>query len=249
MQTSRHRGVLLTAMGMIALAVAISVAMLQTMTAEGQTSSPAAQSPTHKAQVNFGYTLSDSFLTTLLDRHGVKVIGAYMANEGFYGVHGAATSTAPATFIASARTETASGFTNGAGDGTTTRARDFVGNHTAQDIRQDTELQTRAQSMVDLHARLDRARVNAEGTAALIYAVVVTGSESQLTALGAERAVVDFEIAEIDDSDVSWSQPSLQGGASGQSGSGTRSVPLSGTELHSQLSTLAQRNLTSESGP
>ena len=191
--------------------------MLQTLTAEGQASPPAVQQPTHKAQVNFGYTLSDSFLTTMLDRHGVKVIGAYMANEGFYGVHSAATSTAPATFIASARAETASGFTNGAGDGTTTRARDFVGRHSTQDIGQDTELQTRAQSLVDLHTRLDQARLNAQGTAALIYAVVVTGSKSALVALGEERAVVDFEIADID-TDVSWSQPSLQGGTTGQSG-------------------------------
>ena len=65
-------------------------------------------------------------------------------------------------------------FSNGAGDGTTRRARDFVGNHTAQDVGQDAELQNRAQSMVDLYARLDRARTNAEGTGALIYAVVAS---------------------------------------------------------------------------
>ena len=169
-----------------------------------------------------------------------------MTNEGFYGVHTAATSTAPAAFIASARAETASGFSNGAGDGTTTRARDFIGKHTAQNIAQNTELQTRARSMVNLHTRLDRARVNAKGTAALIYAVVVTGSESKLTALGAERAVVDFEIAEVDDSDVSWSQPSLRGGVIGQ---GSASSPMSTTELHAKLSTLAQRDLATESGP
>ena len=178
---------------------------------EGQASSPAAQSPTHIAQVNFGYTLSDARVAELLNKHNAKIVGAYMTNEDFYGVHRAATSTAPAAFITSARAETASGFSNGAGDGTTTRARDFIGKHTAQHITQDTELQTRARSMVDLHTRLDRARVKAQSTAALIYAVVVTGSESKLTALGAERAVVDFEIAEIDDdSDGPWSQPTLR---------------------------------------
>ena len=182
----RHRTTLLIATALIAIALAISAIMLQTLTAEGQASPPAAQQPTHKAQVNFGYALSDTFLTTLMDRHGVKVIGAYMTNEGFYGVHSAATSTASAAFIASARAETTSGFSNGAGDGTTTRARDFVGNHTAQDVGQDAELQNRAQSMVDLYARLDRARTNAEGTGALIYAVVVTGSKSELVALGTE---------------------------------------------------------------
>ena len=241
----RHRATFLTAAGLFAVAVAISVVMLQTLTAEGQTSPPAAQPPTHKAQVNFGYTLSDTFLTTLLNRHSAKIMGAYMTNEGFYGVHTAATSTAPSAFIASARAETASGFSNGAGDGTTTRARDFIGKHMAASVQQDTELQARSQSMIDLHARLDRARTNAEGTAALIYAVVVTGSKSGLTALGAKRAVVDFQIAAID-SDVSWSQPSLQGGATGQGSPGGASSSLSATELHSQLSTLAQRSLSTE---
>ena len=206
----RHRIFFLSATGLIALALAVSAVMWQTLTAEGQTSSPATADPTHIVQVNFGYTLNDTRVAELLNKHNAKIVGAYMTNEGFYGVHRAATSTAPAAFIASARTETASGFSNGAGDGTTTRARDFIGKHTAQNITQDTELQTRARSMVDLHTRLDRARVKAQGTAALIYAVVVTGSESKLTALGAERAVVDFEIAEIDDTNVSWSQPTLR---------------------------------------
>lgn len=245
----RHRAAFLIATGLFAVAVAISTFMFQTLTAEGQTSPPATQSPTHKAQVDFGHALSDTSLATLLDRHSAKVLGAYMTNEGFYGVHTAATSTAPATFIASARAETASGFSNGAGDGTTTRARDFIGKHTTQNITQDTEVQTRARSMVNLHTRLDRARVNAQGTGALIYAVVVTGSESGLRALGQERAVVAIEIAEIDDADVSWSQPSLKGGVTGQSGSIGSSSSLTEAELHSRLSTLAQRSLSSESGP
>ena len=233
-------------MGLFAVAVAVSTFMFHAMVAEGQTSPPADQPPTHIAQVNFGYTLSDTRIAQLLNKHNAKIVGAYMTNEGFYGVHRAATSTAPAAFITSARAETASGFSNGAGDGTTTRARDFIGKHTAQNITQDTELQTRARSMVNLHTRLDKAHTNAKGTAALIYAVVVTGSESKLTALGAERAVVDFEIAEVDDSDVSWSQPSLRGGVIGQ---GSASSPMSATELHAKPSTLAQRSLSTESGP
>ena len=237
----RYRAIFLSITGLTALMLAVVAVMSQSMTAEGQSSPPAAQPPTHKAQVNFGYTLSDTSLTTLLDRHSVKVIGAYMTNEGFYGVHTAATSTAPVAFITNARAETTSGFTNGAGDGTTTRARDFVRKHTAAEVQQNEELQARAQSTIDLHGRLDRARVNAEGTVALIYAVVVTGSESGLTALGAERAVVDFEMAAID-SYVSWPQPSPDGGATGQSGSPSSS--LTPAELHSRLSTLAQRNCT-----
>lgn len=169
-----------------------------------------------------------------------------MTNEGFYGVHTAATSTAPATFIASARAETASGYSNGAGDGsTTTRARDFIGKHAAQNIPHNTELQTSARSMVNLHARLERARINAQGTAALIYAVAVTGSETELRSLGAERAVVNFEIAVID-SDVSWSQPSIEVGTSGQGGSSGTSSPLSAADLHSRLSSRAQRELSTE---
>ena len=47
--------------------------------------------------------------------------------------------------------------------------------------------------------------------------MVVTGSKAELVALGEEGAVVDFEIAEIDDdSDGQWSQPYLRGGVTGR---------------------------------
>ena len=242
----KHRTIFLTVVGLVALALVVGAIMSQTLMVEGQGSPPAsATQPTHKAQVNFGYAFGDTYLTTLLGKHDAKIVGAYMTNEGFFGVHGAATSTDPATFIAGARAETASGFSNGAGDGTTTRARDFVGKHDAQRVTQDTEVQKRARSLIDLHARLDRARGKAQGTASLIYAVVVTGSESKLTALGAERAVIAFEIAAID-SDISWSQPSLRGGVVGQGGPPAASSSLSAGELHSRLSTLAQRDLSAE---
>ena len=240
----RHRTIFLTAVGLVALAMVVSAIMSQTLMVQGQ-SQPTTTGPTHKAQVNFGSALGDTSLTTLLGKHDAKIVGAYMTNEGFFGVHGAATSTDPAAFISSARSETAGGFSNGAGDGTTTRARDFVGKHNAQKVTQDTELQKRARSLIDLHGRLDRARSNAQGTSPLIYAVVVTGSESKLRALGAERTVVKFEIAAID-SDATWSQPALQGGATGAGGAGGASPSLSATELHSRLSTLAQRDLSSE---
>ncbi len=241
----RHRTIFLTAVGLVALALVVGAIMSRTLMVEGQGSPPVpATQPTHKAQVNFGHAVGDTYLTTLLGKHDAKVVGAYMTNEGFFGVHGAATSTDPAAFIASARAETAGGFSNGAGDGTTTRARDFVGKHNAQKVAQDAEAQKRARSLIDLHARLDRARGNAQGTASLIYAMVVTGSESKLRALGAERAVVEFEISAID-SDVSWSQPSLRGGVIGQGGA-PASSSLSAAELHPRLSTLAQRDLSTE---
>ncbi len=242
----RHRIILLTAIGLTALALAVSATMFQMLMVAGQSPPTTAQQDhTHKAQVNFGSALGDTRLADLLNKHNAKVVGAYMTTGSFFGVHRAATSTAPAAFIASARAETASGFSNGAGDGTATRARDFVGRHTTENVKQDEELQTRARSLIDLHARLDRARGDAHGSAPLIYAVVVTGSKSQLTALGEERAVVGFEIAAID-SDGPWPQPSLQGGATGQGGGGGASASLSGPELHSHLSTLAQRDLSTE---
>ena len=113
----RHRTIFLTAAGLIALALVVSAIMSQTLMVEGQGSPPAsATQPTHKAQVNFGNAVGDTYLTTLLGKHDAKIVGAYMTNEGFFGVHGAATSTDPAVFIASARAETAGGFSNGAGD-------------------------------------------------------------------------------------------------------------------------------------
>ena len=221
------------------MALAVGVIMSQTLMVGGQ-SSPTAAGPTHKAQVNFGSVLDDTTLASLLDKHDAMMIGAYMTTEGFYGMHRAATSTDPAAFILSARAETAGGFSNGSGDGITTRARDFVREHTSQDVQRDAELQDRARSLLGLHARLDSAHLSAKGTSPLIYAAVVTGSESQLTALGGDSNVVDFEIATID-SAAPWSQPTHK------STGGTRApISLGASDLHPHLSTLSSRKLSTE---
>ena len=206
-------------------------------------SAGAAAVATHRAQIDFGAPVGDAYLQTLLDRHEAKMVVAYMTTAGFFGSHRAATSTAPALFIASARAETVSGFTNGAGGGMTTRARDFVGEHSSADVMGDADVRKRAESLLDLHRRLESARSNAAGGSALIHAVEVHGSESQLRLLGAEDGVVGFEIAEIG-SDVHWTRPPLAGGASGSSGAGGASgASGDGQALYDRLSTLADREI------
>ena len=205
---------------------------------------------THRAQVDFGTPVGDVYLRTLLDRYDAKMVVAYMTTSGFFGAHRAATSTAPELFIASARAETVAGFTNGSGGGMTTRARDFVGGHSAEDVTGDAEVRRRAESLLDLHRRLESARSNAVGGTALIHAVEVHGVESQLRLLGAESGVVGFEIAEMG-SDVHWSRPPLVGGASGQSGSSSGAGGASGSSddgqaLYDRLSTLAEREIEGE---
>lgn len=204
---------------------------------------------THRAQVDFGTPVGDVYLRTLLDRHDAKMVVAYMTTSGFFGSHRAATSTAPGLFIASARAETVAGFTNGSGGGMTTRARDFVGEHSVGDVTGDADVRRRAESLLDLHRRLEAARLDAVGGNALIHAVEVHGSESQLRLLGAESGVVGFEMAEMD-SDVRWSRPALAGGASGQSdppsgAGGASGSSDDGQSLYDRLSTLAEREIES----
>lgn len=211
--------------------------------ATASAASAPATAPTHQAQIDFGAPVGDVYLQTLLDRHEAKMVVAYMTTAGFFGAHRAATSTAPRLFIASARAETVSGFTNGAGGGMTTRARDFVGEHSVADVTGDAEVRKRAESLLDLHRRLESARSSAVGGSALIHAVEVHGSESQLRLLGAEDGVVGFEIAEIG-SDVHWSRPPLVGGASGSSGAGGASgSSADGQALYNRLFTLSQREI------
>ncbi len=206
----------------------------------------AATVATHRAQIDFGAPVGDVYLQTLLDRHEAKMVVAYMTTAGFFGAHRAATSTAPGLFISSARAETVSGFTNGAGGGMTTRARDFVGGHSAADVAGDADVRKRAESLLDLHRRLESARSSAAGGSALIHAVEVHGSESQLRLLGAEDGVVGFEIAEIG-SDVHWTRPPLAGGATGSSGAGGASGASGssddGQALYDRLFTLSQREI------
>ena len=103
--------------------------------------------------------MGDAYLRTLLERHDAALTVAYMTTAGFYGAHRAATSTSPALFIARARAETILGFSNGASDGMTTRAREFVATYTAQDVTEDTDVEKHANSLIDLHAQLEDARV------------------------------------------------------------------------------------------
>ena len=199
---------------------------------------------THRAQIDFGAPVGDAYLGTLLERHDAKLTVAYMTTAGFYGAHRAATSTAPALFIARARAETILGFSNGAGDGMTTRAREFVATYTSQDVTEDTDVEKHANSLIDLHAQLEDARVDATSGSPLIHAVEVSGAEANLRLLGAERGVVGFQIASIG-SDVRWGRPPLAGGASGQidpPAGPSGAADDSGT-LYDRLSTLAERKL------
>ena len=220
------------------------VSMSNLGTVRSSASVASATVATHRAQIDFGAPVGDVYLRTLLDRHDAKMVVAYMTTVGFFGAHRSATSTAPSVFIASARAETVSGFTNGSGGGMTTRARDFVGEHSVADVTGDAEVRRRAESLLDLHRRLESARSNAVGGTALIHAVEVHGVESQLRLLGAESGVVGFEIAEME-SDVRWSRPPLVGGASGRSAppSGVGGASDDGRALYDRLSTLAEREI------
>ena len=199
---------------------------------------------THRAQVDFGTPVSDSYLQTLLERYEAKLVNAYMTTAGFFGAHRTAEPTDPALFIARARGETVAGFSNGAGGGTTTRARDFVGTYTAQDVTAGVDVRKRAESLLRSHARL-----NAAGDAPLIHALEILGSEPQLLLLGAEKGVVGFEIAAIG-SGVRWSRPPFTGVPTGQTPVTTSSAdPRSDIDdarrLYEQLSTLAGREIES----
>ena len=199
---------------------------------------------THRAQIDFGAPVGDAYLRTLLERHDAALTVAYMTTAGFYGAHRAATSTSPALFIARARAETILGFSNGAGDGMTTRAREFVATYTAQDVTEDTDVEKHANSLIDLHAQLEDARVDATGGSPLIHAVEVSGSEAQLRLLGAERGVVGFQITPIG-SDVHRGRPPFAGGASGQIDppEGPSGAADDSETLYDRLSTLAEREI------
>ena len=204
---------------------------------------------THRAQVDFGTPVSDSYLRTLLERYEAKLVKAYMTTAGFFGAHRTAEPTDPALFIARARAETVAGFSNGAGGGTTTRARDFVGTYTAQDVTADVDVRKRAMSLIHLHSRLDAARANSAGDAPLIHAVEVLGNEPHLMLLGSEKGVVGFEIAAIG-SGVRWSRPPITGGPARQPtvtprSADSRSAVDDAQEMYDRLSTLAGREIES----
>ena len=205
----------------------------------------AASSLTHRAQVDFGKPVGDAYLRTILDKHEAMMVTAYLTTTGFFGAHRGTTPTDPGIFIAQARAETLEMFSNGEGGGITTRAKDFVGNHTAQDLDSDAEALKRARSLLDLHSRLEAARSDSADGAPLIHAVEVHGAEAQLRLLGQETGVVGFEIAVVGDT-IHWSRPPLDDAARAQTPvppavSGAAGAAGTGQRLYDQLSALAQR--------
>ena len=209
------------------------------------TTTPAASTPTHRAQVDFGSPVGDAYLRALLERYEARPVAAYMTTAGFFGAHRAAASTDPAVFIASARAETAAGFSNGAGGGMTTRARDFVGTHTERDVAGDPEARRRAVSLLDLHARAvggcPRQRGGRRPPDTLVE---VHGAEAQLRLLGAERSVAGFEIAALG-SDVRWPRPPLAEGPTGQGAPPSGAAAEDAQGLYERLSALARREIES----
>ena len=211
------------------------------------TSTPVAATSTltHRAQVDFGKPVGDAYLQTILDKHEAMMVAAYLTTTGFFGAHRGATPTDPATFIAQARAETLEMFSSGEGGGITTRAKDFVGSHTAQDLDSDAEALKRARSLLDLHSQLEAARSDAADGGPLIHAVEVHGSEAQLRSLGQEAGVVGFEIAAVGDT-IHWSLPSLDDATTAQTSAPSSVAASAGTSqtsqnIHDRLSALAAR--------
>ena len=219
--------------GVLALGLFIGVSLFQSPAAHSQeaqpTPPPAVQSfeptitsisdtpsITHKAQLDFGKPVSDVYLLSLLDQYEIKPMRAYMTTAGFFGIHRGDVTSDTSLFIAQARLETISSFSNSAGGGTTTRARDFVENYTAKDLANNPDARKQARSLLNMHAQLEAARENALNGGPLIHSVEVIGSETELRQLGADTGVVGFEIAAIE-SGIRWPRPPLNGGSPGES--------------------------------
>lgn len=204
------------------------------------TPTPAPGSVTHQAMVSFGTPIGDASLQALLARHSAKPVTAYMTTNGFFGTFRHAEPLEPAAFIALARSETATSFGEGEGGGSTTRAKDFVDSHTAQEVAADADAQERARGLLGLHSRLESAKT-AAARAPLIYAVEVRGAEPQLRQLGADERVVEFHVLPVDSEErLDWpsnkfiAERQAVGGASG-------AEDLDAATLYARLDALARR--------
>ena len=205
---------------------------------------------THKAQVDFGKAVSDDRLISLLDLYEVKPVLAYMTTAGFFGAHRGGVPSDSSLFVAQARLETISSFSNGAGGGTTARARDFVETYTAKELEYNLEAREQARSLLNMHAQLEAALNNALFGAPLIHSVEVVGSETQLRLLGAYKGVVGFEIATIE-SGISWPRPPFAGGSPEETDLVKRFAddPATGDKtpgMYGLLSALASREIESD---
>ena len=204
------------------------------------TPTPAPGSSTHQVMVSFGTPIGDASLQALLARHSAKPVTAYMTTNGFFGTFRHAEPLEPAAFIALARSETATSFGEGEGGGSTTRAKDFVDSHTAQEVAADADAQERARGLLGLHSRLESAK-SAAARAPLIYAVEVRGAESLLRQLGADERVVEFHVLPVDSEErLDWpsnkfiAERQAVGGASG-------AEDLDAATLYARLDALARR--------
>ena len=204
------------------------------------TPTPAPGSATHQAMVSFGTPIADAALQTLLSRRSAKPVTAYMTTNGFFGTFRHAEPLEPAAFIALARSETATSFGEGEGGGATTRAKDFVDSHTAQEVAADPDAQERARGLLGLHSRLESAK-NAAAAAPLIYALEVRGAEPQLRQLSADARVVEFHVLPVDSEErLDWpsnkfiAERQPVGGASG-------AEHLDAATLYARLDALARR--------
>ena len=205
------------------------------------TPTPAPGAASHQAMVSFGTPIGDAALQTLLASHAAKPVTAYMTTNGFFGTFRHAEPLEPAAFVALARSETATSFGEGEGGGTTTRAKDFVDTHTAEEVANDADAQERARGLVGLHGRLESAKTAAGGAAPLIYAVEVQGTEARLRRLGADARVVEFHVIPIGSEErLDW--PSNKFIAEREAVGGTSGAEdLDGAALYARLDALAQR--------
>lgn len=178
------------------LAAALMVSLLYAGLSQAEPLSPLGlgQGEPFGANIGFGSTIKDDEILNLLQRHGVAPRAVFMWTAGFTGAHRTYEAKSVQDFLRDARAKTVETFEKSL-QGNLIRLRRFVKMHTEKEVVADSNLQTRARSLLNLRAAFEAGLVAARNSEPLILSMEVSGDAAQIGSLGKDEMVKVFEPA------------------------------------------------------
>ncbi|MDQ1699329.1 MAG: hypothetical protein QOG34_1192 [Frankiaceae bacterium] len=171
------------------------------------------------AAISFLAPLGDADVRAFVDDRGVQLTSLHASVLGLTGSYRSYANISSAALVRDARESTITTFTNSLGS-SAQRLRAFTGSNSTAQVASDAGLQTQLRSLLNIRAKLQRAIALLTQGTAVIYAIDVNATPTQLAALGSDwrvRAVAaagdlaarqDLKPAALE---VTWSDSEIDG--------------------------------------
>lgn len=150
-------------------------------------------------QVSFGSVLSDSEISTVINRYNVKPKAVFIWMSGLSATHRVDEDLSVEEIIESARTQTETFILNSI-QANNMHIEQFAHSYSSEKIASSESLETQARSLLNIRSQLESALSIVRNDNPMIYGVEVTGEQSSLSRLRLDKSIVKSISASLSNS-------------------------------------------------